>query len=764
MSVPRSEDVRLLTGHGSFASDLCRDGMVEAAFVRSPFAHARVLGIDTSVALGMPGMVAVITAEELDERIGGMRFEFGIEGYGSPTFGVLAGDRARHVGDPVALVLSDTRASAEDACEAVRVEYEPLEPVLTLEDARNPDCPALFGELGTNVMFERTTTFGSPEQAFADADLVVELSIDTARVNHVPIEGRAGLAEYDPRSGLLTYSVGTRNPHAMRTGLAERLGHPFERLHVIVPDVGGAFGQKAFAAREDVAVCWAARTLNRPVRWIEDRRESLVASTQGRGERLTVRAAVRRDGSILALDVRTVLDQGAYPTRMPIPLLGRAMRVVLPGPYRIDHIRWDETVIATNKASYGPMRGPWACEALIREAVLDEVARRLGLDAVTVRRLNLVSVAEQPRPMAGGTTLEGVRAYECLDAALARLDVARRGVEASVSGNDRLLGVGLAVHIEPAPGPPDFPAALGVNYPPELAIARLDRDGAVRVISSQSPHGQGHETTLAQVAATEFGLPLDRVRVSCGDTRTSPVGTFGTGGSRAASRASGAVLHATRVLRERVRTMAAAMLGCRADRVQLRDGVLWCEDDPGRQVTLASLARQSYVEQPAGERPGLESHAGYSAGQGGWSTGAHACMVEIERETGNTRVLRYVVAEDCGIQINPAIVEGQIRGGVAFGLGVALMEDAGYDEDGNPASTLTDYLIPSAIDVPEIEVVHLASQPLHELDFRGVGEGGAIAAVPAIVNAVANALGGFAHVSLPLEPERLVDLIEAAGR
>lgn len=762
-SVLRIEDLRVLTGRGRYIDDLRLPGMLHAVFVRSPMAHARIVSVDVQRARAMPGVVDVITAEELVAGTGPMMVHTEMPNYKSPVFRPLATDRARYVGDPVALVVAESRHLAEDARDAIEVEYEPVDAIVTAEDAQDSSKPLVFDDMGTNQSFSESQTYGDPDAAFASADQIVRLSLRTPRAMHVPIDTRGGVAEFDPGTGELLYHATSQAPHSVRMGLVEVLRHPADRLHVVAPDIGGAFGQKGFMAREDVSVCFAAKKLGRPVKWVEDRVENLTSATHGRGESFEMAAAVKSDGTILGLDAKMILDQGAYPLAFPAALFGGIVRTVLPGPYRIENMRWEETDVVTNKSSFGPYRGPWAVETLIRETLIDRIAVELGLDPVDVRRKNLIPLADQPRKMATGPTLDGAASLDSLDRAVELVGYASfREEQKRAREQGRLLGIGFATYIEGAPGPPDMGAAMGLPALPERAVAQLEPDGHLTVITAQSPHGQGHETTLAQIAASELGVPIEHVRVVHGDTRTAPFSLIGTGGSRAATMASGAALLATRAVRRKVLAFAGTMMEISPEDLDIVDGLVAPRDAPSRGMPLAQIAAITYFAPPPQEQPGLRSDALFTeAARGGWSGGTHVAMVEVDPETGTVSIQRYVVVEDCGKMINPAIVEGQIRGGVAQGIGIALLEDAHYDASGNfLASTFMDYLLPGAMEVPPIEITHLESD-LYEVDYRGVGEGGTIAAPAAVVNAVADALGGAAVTELPLTPSRVLDLLDA---
>jgi aerobic carbon-monoxide dehydrogenase large subunit len=766
LSVKRVEDEKILRGRGRYVDDIRLPGMVHAVFLRSTIAHGRIASLDVEHARSLDGVVAIITGAELAAITNPMQIGPETPDVLRPAFTALATDKVRYVGDPVALIVAESRYAAEDARDVIVVEYDGLEPVATIEHAEDPARPLLFEDVGSNVFYTESAQFGDPDAAFAGARVVRE-TFTPQRVAHVPMEARGGVADHHAGTGELVYHAATQAPHALRLLLSGLLGQPAEKLRVITPDVGGAFGQKAGVAREDVAICAASKLVGRPVKWAEDRVENMTSASHARSEVVEIAAAVGDDGTILALDVNMKLDQGAYPI-LPFPpsFLGGIVRTMLVGPYRIEHLRWQHSVVATNKASYGTYRGPWAIESLVREVLIDVIAREVGLDGVDVRRRNLVRPDEQPRKMATGATLDGVMSLATLERAVVLADYEGfRAEQGRALERGSRLGIGFSTYVEPAPGPIDFMAAAGLHLPPtERSIARLEPDGHLTVITAQAPHGQSHETTLAQVAATEFGIPLEHVRVVHGDTHVTPFSLIGTGGSRAATMASGAALHATRLVKTKVLAMAADMLEISPNDLEIVDAVVLPKGDPERGIPLAQIAMAAYFAPPPGEDDGLRSSAAYEQPAGGWSGGTHACVVEVDPETGVVEILRYVVVEDCGDLINPAVVDGQIRGGVAQGIGIALLENALYDEDANfLAGTFMDYLVPTAMEIPTIEIEHLHGGALAEVNSRGVGEGGTIAAPPAVVNAVADALGGVRINALPLTPERVLDLLDAAG-
>jgi len=765
-SVVRVEDGRILTGRGRYMDDIVLPGMLEGVFLRSDVGHARIASVDAEHARSMPGVVAVITAAELEGAVFPVQVPAEIPNYLRPVFHALADDKVRYAGDPVALIVAESRYLAEDARDAVEVEYEPLEAVVTMEQAADPALPALFEDVGSNVFYTEAMNFGEPDAAFAQADRVVTAMIDSARVTHVPMEGRGGVADYRIGTDELTYHAGSQAPHALRQGLSGLLGHPADRLRVVIPDIGGAFGQKAGLCREDLVVCAAAKLLGRPVKWVEDRVENLAAAGQAREETIEIAAAVKDDGTILALDVKMRLNQGAYPLLgTPAPLFAWIARTMIGNAYRIDSMRWSLDVYATNKASYGAYRGPWAAETLAREILIDRIAHDLDLDPVDVRRRNLLTLDEQPCKMMSGPTIEGVAMLGTLERAAELVDYdGFREEQRRAREQGRLLGIGFSTYIEPAPGPPDFWAAIGFPIGGERAVARLEPDGHLTVMTTQAPHGQSHETTIAQVAATEFGVPMSHVRVLYGDTSAVPYSFMGTGGSRSATMASGSALHATRAVKEKALAYAGNMLEISPDDLEIVEARVRVKGDPDSGMGLGELAQAVYFIPPEGEENDLRSAALFDAPPGGFSGGTHICFVEIDPETGIVRIPRYEVVEDCGSLINPAVVDGQVRGGVAQGIGIALYEHARYNDEGTfVSSTFLDYLVPTAMEIPTIGVEHFQSPVMDEVNYRGVGEGGTIAAPAAVLNAVSDALGGTRVEQLPLTPDRVMALIDAAN-
>jgi aerobic carbon-monoxide dehydrogenase large subunit len=767
-SVRRVEDRRLLTGRGSYVDDLRFPGMVHAAFARSPLAHARVGSIDIEAALAIPGVLAVLTDSDLRAVVSDLD-PTPMPNLVAPSYPALARDKVRFVGEPVAVVVAESRYAAEDAAAVVDVTYEPLAPLVDMDDALGDSAPVLFEDAGTNVVHRSRHVYGEPDVVLASAPRVVSERFFQHRHANVPMEGRGGVAVFSPADGSLDYHTAHQAPHGLRVKLAALLGQPTHLLRVRCGDIGGSFGQKGGIGREDVVVCASARLLGRPVKWIEDRNENLTVAGQAREERLDVSAAVDDAGNLLALKVRMVMDQGAYP-QLGFPVSGypSVVRALMPAAYRLEHFDFEAVVVATNKASYVPYRGPWEVETWVRERLLDVIARTVGVDPVEVRLRNLLTDDELPRESCTGAVLTGITQRQTLTDACRHIGYDEfRARQAAEREAGRYVGIGVACYVEPAPVPPSLIKAMGFMAAPRTvqeARARLEPDGSITVFTSQQPHGQSHETTLAQLAADELGVPLERVRVVHGDTQVTPFNMVGTGGSRAATLASGAVVGVARAVRSRILDVASTLLEIAPDDLELVDGAVMARGAPARAVPLASLASATYL-QPGLASPdgalGIEERATFISGEGTWSQATHCCTVAVDVDTGRVAILRYVVVEDCGSIVNPAIVDGQIRGGVAQGIGAVLLERSAYGDDGQYlAGTFMDYLLPTATDIPPIEIHHLESQPAADINFRGVGEGGAIGAPAAVTNAIEDALAPFGvrirEQHLP--PSRIVEL------
>lgn len=748
--IPRVEDRRILSGRGKYVDDLIFPNMLHASFVRSPFAHARITRIDVSAARQATGVVAVFTGDDMKQLCNPIStsLAFGVK---FPEFYPLATDKVRFVGDVVAVVIAESRYEAEDGCDLVEVDYDQLPAVADYDDAVDPTKPALFDELGDNIVITNPpVTSGDVDAAFAEADRVVTATLKQHRIAPVPMETRGAVADYDPSSGELTYHASTQSPHSLRLQLAATLGHPMERFRVLANDVGGGFGLKGSVVREDFCLAAASKALGRPVKWIEDRNEHLIASGQAREEMVEIEMAVKNDGTFLGMKAKLTMDAGAYPN---VPFVSAMfvglIQLLLPGPYRMKGYRFESSVISTNKPAYVAYRGPWEMETWVRERLIDIVAHELGVDAAEIRRKNMMDGAPQDR-LITGITVNGISSRESLERVLAHIDYEGfRKEQAAAREQGRYLGIGFATFIEAAPGPAEMRPGGGL-FGGERAKVTLQPDGHIVVTTAQAPHGQGHETTLAQVAADEMGVPFEHVRVVHGDTRQTPFSVIGTGGSRSSTWASGATLMSTRKLKEQVLTIASHMLEISPDDLEILDGIVTPKGVPQKALPLAQIATKALWD-PGSLPPEVDGRLETSerfTGEGitgsGWSGGTHACTIEVDIATGRVKILRYVVVEDCGRVINPGVVEGQVCGGVAQGIGGVLYEKAAYDSDANYlASTFMDYLLPTSAEIPHIEIHHLETDPDGELGFRGVGEGGAVVAPATLTNAIDDALQPF---------------------
>ncbi|MHB8465875.1 MAG: xanthine dehydrogenase family protein molybdopterin-binding subunit [Acidimicrobiales bacterium] len=775
-SVRRVEDPRILTGRGRYVDDVSLPGMLHAAFLRSVMPHGRLLGVDVSEARALPGVVAVYTGADLLQwakpaRAGAFLGVDNLPGLRSPEYGALATDKVRFVGDPIALVVAESRYLAEDGCELIVEDYEALDPIVTYEDALNPALAPLFDELGDNVAFTSEFGVGDIDAAFAKADRIVEATVSVHRHQNVPMEGRGTIASWDPTDERLTIYTSTQSPHLFRLLLPSRVDIPMDRIRVLAADVGGAFGLKTGLFREDVALVAASRALGRPVKWIEDRSEHMSSSGQAREEMADLQAAVTNDGVLLGVKMDVKLNTGAYPSDpFPGAMMVSAVSALFQGPLKIEALAATSTAVFSNKASYVAYRGPWATADFLRERLLDITGRELGIDPLEIRRRNYVVRGEPPLAMLTGQPFAGITTRETLDQAAAIVGWSEfRERQRTARESGRYLGIGIASYLEAAPGPrnPDGSGAGASIMGDQVTHVSVAEDGRIEVITQQQPHGQGHETTLAQVAADELGVAIEDVRVLYGDTDITPVALIATGGSRAATMANGAVLHASRQLRAQVLDLAAHMLEASPNDLQIAAGVVAVKGSPSITVSFAELARVAQQDEPGrlpeGAADQLRVTRTFDGGMGGWSGGTHCCIVDVDVETGLVRIDRYIVVEDCGVPVNPAIVEGQIRGGVAQAIGAVLLEHSAYSDEGQfLASTFMDYLLPTTTVVPPLEIHHVETIALDpDVNFRGVGEGGMIVAPAAIVNAIDDALSPFgARIrEQHLPPCRILELI-----
>lgn len=762
-SVKRKEDPRLVTGHGRYVDDVTVPGMLHAAFLRSDVARGRITRLDVAAARNCDGVHAVLTAANLNDRPAGpmlpSMFADGSQGISAPVRPLADGD-VRFVGDPIALVVADSRYVAEDACELIEVEYEPLTAVVDFERAADDTENLVHPELGSNIASSMATPPDAAlDEALARAAHVVTETFYQQRQTPTPMETRGIVAHWDPYAPELRVWMSSQNPHEVRRTCARILGVAESRVRVVQQDVGGGFGQKYFMPRDEMTVVLASHLLGRPVKWIEDRRENLLSSNHARSDRATVTVGVDADGRIVGARIEHLEDSGAY-ANGGTGGTGMFVAMMFPGPYRIPRLGWSTTAVWTNTCGRGAYRGPWMMETVAREEMMDVVARAIGLDPLEFRRRNVISRDELPYATASGMVYEHVSPSETLEQAASLIDYdGFRSRQAEARANGWYLGVGLGLYIEPQAGM----GALGV----EAANVRVEPDGTVNVFVGSGSHGQSLETTVAQVVAEHLGVDIDAVAVHQGDTDVAPFGG-GTGGSRSGPILSPAARQAALEVRDKAIRIAAHLMEAAPDDLEIDGGVISVRGTPARSTTLAQVATTAYQQSdllPPGMEPGLEVISRYKAPPVMYSNACHACTCEVDAATGHVTLTRYVVSEDCGVMINPMVVEGQIAGGVVQGIGGVLYEQIVYDDEGNPlTTTFLDYLVPTAAEVPVIEYGHVETPAATPGGYKGMGEGGAIGSVPAVFNAVADALAPLgARVNrLPLGPSEVLAAIEAA--
>ncbi|MGE2735638.1 xanthine dehydrogenase family protein molybdopterin-binding subunit [Mycolicibacterium vaccae] len=755
----RVEDSRLLTGHGSFVDDINRPGMLHACFVRSPFARARILKFDASAALAHPGVHAVLTAADINPEV--QEAWHAVAGKDIPDTPrpPLAEDEVRFVGDPIAIVIAENRYVAEDAIELIDVDYDPLPPVVDF--TRAVDLAESGAVVHDAYPDNRAGGMGGAppdEETFANAAYVAKAHVYQQIHAPVPMETRGMVVEWQAAPGELTVWASTQTPHELRAFAARLLGIPAQRVRVIMRDTGGGFGQKVVPMREDMCILLAARKVSAPLKWIEDRRENLMSAGQARHVDGDVRMAFDADGNILAADIDFIQDVGAYPTPYPV-LTTAAIGMFFPGPYRVPKSSFNYQTIFTNTAGLAAYRGPWQYETLTREILLDIAARDMGIDPLELRRRNILRRDEMPYFNPNGMPYDHVAPADTLDQAVKILDhEGFRREQADALAEGRYIGLGYSAYIEPTG------AATG-HLATEGATIRMESTGKINVYVNGGSTGNSIETTVVQLTADALGADIDDVATIQGDTAVTPYGA-GTQGSRSGPMTAGAVNEAGAILRKQILAIAANLLGVPADEIDLAGSRAIVRSDPERSVSFADIAYRSYYEPAAlaGTSPTLEATARFnSEAMIHWANATHACTCEVDIKTGQVTLTRYIVSEDVGPMINPNVVEGQIAGGTAQGIGGALLEEMSYDADGNPlSSTFVDYLLPTATEVPAIEYGHVEIPGPGVGGYKGCGEGGAIGSTPAVINAVNDALAplGVTITRLPATPASIVAAIQ----
>lgn len=755
------KDLPLIQGHGTYVDDIKLPKTVFAAFLRSPYAHARIRSIDASKALELPGVVYVLTAKEGAKLL---VHWMKLPGLRQPERFSLAVDKVRYVGEPVAAVAAMDRKVAEDALELIDVEYEPLPVLVDAERALEHGSALLYEDWGDNVIFHDVFRSEGTEKAFAEADLVVSERLVSNRYSPTPIENRGLVASYDRERNFLTIWASTQFPHVMRTFLSEVLGFPENRMRVIAPNVGGGFGIKSAIFPDEVTVVILSMKLGRPVKWVEERREHLMVAGHERQQVHQIECAIKKDGTLLGVRDKIVADFGAsgmFWTEVQPAMLTAAS---IPGPYRLRHYDFDLWCVATNKGPCGPHRGfgrPVA--AYVMERMMDIIARKLGMSPVDVRIKNMIPPTEMPYTTPIGVLYDSGDYRENLrrTLALAKYDELRKE-QSKLKASGRLVGLGLGCYVEyTAPGSSRLQGPLGWSVGGwESCHLMVDPSGKVSAQLGTASQGQAHETVFAQVISDALGASFDDVYVSEGDTEKAPYG-WGAWASRSTVATGGACIKASRKLKDKVVHIAAHLLGEAPEDLEMEKSVISSKRS-GKSVTLgevANVALRRSAKLPEGMEPGLDVISFYEPDSPTTcSYATHLAQVEVDRETGSLKLLKYFIVDDSGVIVNPLTVEGQIHGSLAHGIGGAVFEDLVYSEDGQLlSSTFVDYLLPTATEMPEVIHDYTETPSLNLGGFKGMGEGAAIPTAGALANAVDDALSeyGVKFLELPITPEKL---------
>ncbi len=755
--IRRVEDATLITGGGCFTDDIELPGMLHLAFLRSPYPHAKIISINTSAAKAMAGVIAVVTGGELSERLHVPAVPM-VPGMKIPPHPLLARGAVHAAGTPVAAVLAQGRALAQDAVSAIEVEYEALPAVVNAEKALEKGAPLAREELENNLCYTATKKGGDVDKAFAAAEHVVRMRIASPRLVALTMEPR-GIVAKPERTGDLTIWLSSQSPHRVRTELASAIGFPEHKIRIIAPDVGGGFGAKGLLYQEDTLACHLALKLGRPVKWIATRGEDFVTTNQGRDQVMTSELALKRDGTMLGLKVRVVGNVGAYLNSLSaIPPL--RMMAMAPGCYQIQNCHVEVVAVFTNTVPTGPYRGAGRPESVLNiERLVDKAARDLGMDRLEIRRKNFIRPEQFPYMTGVNVEYDSGDYEKSLTEALKLFDyekLIRERDEARKRGE--LVGVGLSTFVEPSGG---------VGF--ESGTVRVERGGEITVLTGSSSHGQGHETVFAQIVAEKMRISMEQVAIRHGDTLVVQQGV-GTFGSRSAITGGGALAIAIDRVMEKARRIAAHLMEASAEDIVQTDDGLAVAGVPEKKVSWRQIATAAYLgNMPRGMEPGLQETAFYDPRREAWGFGAHLALVRIDRETGTPTLEKLILVDDCGVVINPMIVEGQIHGGVAQGLGEVFREQMLFGDGGEVLTgSLMNYAVPRAADMPPLTLGETVTpNPFNPLGVKGVGEAGCNGAPPAVANAVMDALSplGIDHIDMPYTAPKLWAAIrKAEGR
>ena len=773
--VRRKETLRFVTGTGRYVDDLLPPDTLHAAFVRSACAHARIKAIDVEAARTMPGVHAVFTGEDIAQKIKPLRVS-GSSLLRQIKLYPLAVDKVRYFGEPLAVVVADNRYLAEDAVEVVSMDYEPLPVVVDPEAAMEPASACVHEDVGSNIVYKYHFATDGIDKVFQQADVVIKERIRSHRITACPIEPRAYLAHFNQQEDSLTMWSATANPHSLRTRIADILSFPESRIRVIAPDVGGSFGIKIQTYQEELLLPFLSRELARPVKWCETRVEHLRNGRHGRDQIHYIEMALKKDGTMLGIRDKIIADMGSTYT-VDHSIMASALYV--PGVYQIQNYSVDAFGVSTNKTTHGSLRGIGKADAsYVIERLVDIAARKLRLDPVEIRMKNFIPAEAFPYRNVTGALYDSGQYHLCLERALeiAGYEQLRKEQE-ELRRNGQYRGIGVALVMEPTSS-----SRIHATGGYASCRMRIDPSGAATVFSSMGEQGQGHETTIAQIVASQTGIPFEKIHVIHGDTLPTPYG-FGTGSSRSSVVLMPSAWVAAKKMREKMLGIAARSLGVVPEKLDIANGKVSSKDDPGSSVEIMEIVRTAYGAihlLPENMEPGLETmgyfvnpNIDYTPDEKGrmntfssYPYAAIVAVVDVDVETGFIKIIRYCTVHDCGNMINPQIVDTQQQGSIMQGIGAALYEELRYDEEGQLlTSTLMDYRLPSVEEVPEIALEHIITpNPFTPLGAKGAGETGMLGPPPALCNAVEDALSplGVKIRETPLTPERILDLIEKA--
>ncbi|MBB30481.1 MAG: carbon monoxide dehydrogenase [Gemmatimonadetes bacterium] len=765
--IKRREDPRLIQGLAQYVDDIKLVDILHVAILRSPYAHARILSINTDTARSHPGVVAVVTGDDIKDKLGTVPCATtdpeGFPGMKVPPHYCLAVEKVRLVGEPVVAVVAEDKYIAQDALDLVEVDYDPLDAVTSSEDALAEGAPILHEQFGTNQAFTWSLAGGNIDAALAEADKVVKQKFVHQRLAPNAIEPRGVLANYEAGDGQLTLWSSTQIPHLLRTQLSVMLGMAENRVRVIAPEVGGGFGSKLNVYAEEGLLGYISRELNRPVKWIEGRRENMMHTIHGRDQTGDVEVAVKNDGTITGLKYTVMADVGAY-YQLLTPAIPTLTGLMLCGCYRFQNVAMNLTATFSNKMATDAYRGAGRPEATyLVERIVDCVAHDLNMDPLEVRRKNLIGADEFPFTTGTALAYDSGDYTTALDKAMGMIDYdALRKEQAELREQGRYLGIGLSTYVEICGMGPSAAMPAGGW---ESSTVRVDPTGKVTVLTGVSPHGQGQETSFAQMIADGLGVDIDDVKIVHGDTEIVQYG-IGTFGSRAMA-VGGAALHiAMEKIREKANKIAAHLLEANPQDIVMDDNMYFVQGNPDNALSMADISTTAHVgvNLPEGLEPGMAETHFFEPSNFTYPFGTHIAVVEVSADTGEIEIKRYIAVDDCGNIINPLLVEGQLHGGIVQGLSQALFEEVVYDEGGQMLSgSFMDYALPRAHHFPRFEMDNtITPSPVNPMGVKGVGEAGTIGSTPCIVNAVVDALKpfGVGHIDMPLRPEKIWRLMQ----